>query len=232
MTSNQDKPGLSAEEVEAQVRQAVAEGENISREVERIAREALEVGKVEFERLKSIIESIGRGASKGADSQPDQARKEVAAAVDGLQNALLATFENARLATEEQAARVEGYYENELKARLREMQEMENTMLDSLAQAARAGSDVGAAALDDLVKHARRTGTRLGEEIDSSMRKLAKSLPSALRETVQAGLKAAREVTAGAAEVASGVLSGVAGVLHESDKPASKKPDRDDSGQS
>lgn len=233
MTTNEDKEPLSAEQAEEQVRRAVAEGENISREVERIARETLEMGRVEMERLQSVVESIGRGASAGASEQPDRARKEVGEAFEGLQNALLASFESAKLATEEQAARVEGYYENELKARLKELQQMEKTMLDSLTQAARAGTDTGADALKDLVNHARRSGTRLGEEVEKSMRALSKSLPEALRETALAGIGAAREMSARAAEVASGVLSGVADVLHDKDKkPAPRDKDRGDSGQS
>lgn len=229
MTTNQDKPSLSAEEAGEQVRQAVEEGRNISREVERISREALEMGRVEFERMKSVVESIGRGASAGASAESDKARKQVGEAFEGLQNALLASFESAKLATEEQAARMESYYENELKARLKELQQMEKAMLDSLAQAAKAGSDTGAEVLNDLVNHARRSGTRLGEEVERSMRTLSKTLPEALRETAQAGISAAREVSARAAEVASGVLSGVASVLHEKDKTTSQGKDRDDS---
>lgn len=95
-------------------------------------------------------------------------------------------------------------------------------MLDSLAAAAKSGSDAGATALADLVKHARRTGTRLGDEIEHSMHKLATSLPAALKETALAGLGAAREVTARAAEVASGVLSSVAEQLHTGDKDDKK----------
>lgn len=234
MTTNQEKPSLSAEQAGEQVRQAVEEGKNISREVERIARDALEMGRVEFERMKSVVENVGRGASAGASDQPDKARKEVSQAFEGLQNALLASFESARLATEEQAKRMESYYENDLKKQLKELQQMEKNMLDALTEAAKAGSDAGAAALDDLVKHARRTGTRLGEETERSMRTLSKSLPEALRETARAGFSAAREVSARAADVASGVLSGVASVLHENekDKSASQNKDGGDSDRS
>lgn len=232
MTNEQNNSRQTAEQIEEQVRKAVADGENIAREVEQISREALDTGMKEFERMKSVIETIGRGASAGAGEQPDSARKAVGEAFEGLQNALLQSFESARLATEEQARRAEGLYENELKARLKELQQMENAMLDSLAQAARAGSDAGAAALDDLVTHARRSGTRLGAEVEASMKKLSKSLPEALRETALAGLGAAREATARAAEIASGVLSGVAETLHEKGKSASHDKNRDDSGQS
>lgn len=233
MTTKQDKSTLSAEQIEEQVRKTVAEGENIAHEVERISRDALQTGLQEFDRMKDVIESIGRGASAGAGEQPDEARKAVSETFEGLQNALLHTFESARLAAEEQSARMESYYENELKQRLKEMRDMETAMLDSLSKAARSGTDVGTAALEDIVNHARRSGTRLGEEIERSMRTLSKSLPEALRETALAGLGAAREASARAAEVASGVLSGVASVLHEKDRTGSgDKKKQGDDGQS
>lgn len=223
MTMNQDNVSVSPEEIREQVRQAVNEGNNIAREVERIAGEALEMGRNEFERMRAVIENIGRGASAGASEQADTARKEVNEAFEGLQNALLHALENAKLATEEQAAKAEGFYENELKQRLQEMQQIEKTMLDSLSQAAKAGTDTGAAALNDMVEHARRSGTRLGEEVEKSMRTLSTSLPEALRETVLASMSAAREATARAAEVASGMLSGVADTLHKDKTPDNKK---------
>ncbi len=223
MTVNKDNDFVSAEEIREQVRRAVAEGGNIAGEVERITREALELGRIEFERMQSVVESIGRGASAGASEQPDKARKEVHEAFEGLQKALLHTFETARLAAEEQAARAGDLYENELKIYLQELQQMEKTMLDSLGKAARAGSSAGAAALSDMVKHAQRSGTRLGEEVEKSMRKFAKSLPDALREMILAGMGAAREATAHAAEAASGVLSGVADTLHKDKTSSGKK---------
>ena len=229
-TQQDDKSRVSTEQVEEQVRKAVSEGENIAREVERISRDALKSGMEEFDRMKGVIESIGRGARAGASDQPDEARKAVSETFEGLQNALLHSFESARLAAEEQAARMEDYYEKELKVRLKEMQDMESAMLDSLSKAARSGTDAGAAALEDIVNHARRSGTRLGEEIQRSMHTLSKSLPEALRETALAGVGAAREASARAAEVASGVLSGVANVLHDKDRTGNKK--RSDNGQS
>lgn len=231
MSTKKDESTLSAEQVEEQVRKAVADGEDIAREVERISREAMETGVLELKRMKTVVESIGRGAREGASEQPDEARKAVNEAFEGLQNALLQTFESARLATEEQAKRMESYYEGEVKTRLKELWQMETAMLDSLAQAARAGSDAGATALEDVVRHARRSGTRLGEEVERSMHTLSKSLPEALRETALAGFSAAREATARAAEAASGMLSGVASVLHERDK-TEKDKNRDDDGQS
>lgn len=217
------KEDASTEQVEEQVRKAVADGEDIASEVERISREALKTGMLEFERMKSIIESIGRGARAGASAQPDRARHTVGEAFEGLQSALLQSFDSARLATEEQVARMEDYYENELKARLHELRQTETAMLDSLAKAARAGSDAGADALNDIVRHARRSGTRLGGEVERSMRTLSKSLPAALGETARAGFSAAREASACAAEIASGILSGVAAVLHDKGRQSANK---------
>ncbi len=220
MSNNEHATPMSAQAVETQVRQAVADGQDIAGEVERISRQALETGNLELQRMKTVVESIGRGARDGANEHPKVARQAIGEAFEGMQNALLHSFETAKLATEEQAKRMEAFYENEAKARWAELWQMEGAMLDSLAQSARLGTDAGATAIHDLVQHGQRAGTRLGQEIQRSMMTMAQSLPAALRETALAGLSAARETTARAAEAASGMLNGVANALHTKDSPA------------
>lgn len=232
MTSSDQQDGQSAEQIEEQVRQAVSDGENIARDVERISREAMQTGLQEVERMKTVIESIGRGAAAGASEQPDDARKAIGESFEGLQDALLHSFEQAKLAAEEQVNHAQNYYETELKARLTEMRQLETAMLDSLTQAAKTSTASGSQALNDLVAHARNSGTRLGAEVNQSMRTLSKSLPEALRETALAGLGAATEATARAADAASGVLSGVADVLHDKAPTGKQKKSQGEDGQS
>ena len=232
MSTSDEQGGKSAEQIEEQVRQAVSDGEDIARDVERISREAMQTGLQEVERMKTVIESIGRGAAAGAGEQPDTARKAISESFEGLQDALLHSFEQAKLAAEEQANHAQNYYETELKARLTEMRQLETAMLDSLTQAAKTSTAAGSQALSDLVSHARNSGTRLGTEVNQSMRTLSKSLPEALRETALAGLGAATEATARAADAASGVLSGVADVLHDKAPTGKQKKDQGEDGQS
>lgn len=232
MTTSEEQSGQSAEQIEEQVRQAVSDGGNIARDVERISREAMQTGLQEVERMKTVIESIGRGAAAGANEQPDEARQAINESFEGLQDALLHSFEQAKLAAEEQVNHAQSYYETELKARLSEMRQLETAMLDSLTQAARTSTATGSQALSDLVAHARHSGTRLGTEVNQSMRTLSKSLPEALRESALVGLGAATEATARAAEAASGVLSGVANVLHDKAPSSQNKKHKGEDGQS
>ena len=218
MSTNQDKPEVTPEDVAEEVRKAVEDGRDIGQEVERITREALSVGRLEMDRMKKVIEGVGRGASEGAGDSTGPGREAVSQALDGLQNALLQSFENARLALEETTSRANQYSEEELKQRLGELRDMETTMLDTLSATAKSGLHTGSEILEDLVRHARRSGTQLGSEVESSMRTLAKSLPEALRETAEAGLGAARETGARAAEAASGLFKGMADAIRDSEE--------------
>lgn len=211
--------GGAAPGVEEQVRSAVEGGGDIAAEVERITREALASGRLDFKRARAVVEAVGRGASAGAEGRSDHARHAVSSALEGLQRTLIRSADDARLAMEEAASNVGSFSQGELERRLEEVRTLESMMLDSLAATAKSSSAAGAAVLDDLVAHAKRSGTRLGDEVEATMRTLAKSLPEALRETALAGIGAARESSARAAEAASGLLSGVAGALR--DKPKS-----------
>lgn len=224
MTRNDHETPLSAEAVENQVRQVVADGQNIASEVERISRQALDTGNLEIQRMQSVVASIGRGAREGANEQPEHARQAIGEAFNGMQNALLHSFETAKLATEEQAKRMEAVYENDVKTRLSEFWQMEGAMLDSLAQSARAGTDAGATAINEVVQHAQRSGTQFGEEVQRSISTMAQTLPAALRETALAGLGAARETTARTGEAASGILQGVANTLSQKDSATQQAP--------
>ncbi len=217
MSTNQEQPGISPEHVEAEVRQAVEDGRDIAQEVERITGEALSLGRLEMERMKKVIAGVARGASEGAGDSPAPGREAVSEALDGLQNALLQSFENAKLALEESTSKVNEYSETELKQRLAELRDMEKTLLDTLSATAKSGTSTGTEILEDLIKHARRSGTRLGSEVETSMRSLAQSLPEAMRETAEAGFDAARETSARAAEAASGLFRGMADALREHD---------------
>jgi len=130
---------------------------------------------------------------------------------------MLQSFESAKLAVEESTSKMSEYSETELKQRLAELRDMEKTLLDTLSATAKSGAHTGTEILEDLVKHARRSGTRLGSEVETSMRSLAKSLPDALRETAVAGFGAARETSARAAEAASGLFKGIAETLRDND---------------
>jgi len=217
VSTNHEHPGLSQEQVEEQVRKAVEDGRDIAREVERITSEALSLGRLEMERMKTVIEGVAKGASEGAGDSPAPGREAVSEALDGLQNAMLQSFESAKLAVEESTSKMSEYSETELKQRLAELRDMEKTLLDTLSATAKSGAHTGTEILEDLVKHARRSGTRLGSEVETSMRSLAKSLPDALRETAVAGFGAARETSARAAEAASGLFKGIAETLRDND---------------
>jgi len=220
-----DQPGPEAG-VKEDVREAVAGAEDVQSEVERITTEALSRGHVDTEGLRRIITEVAHGIDAGVAGKPDHARKTASEAVEGLQSALIGAADSARLAAEEAASRLgSSYSEGDVRRSLEDLKQLESLMLDTLSRAAKAGTNTGAAILDDLVEHARRSGTRLGEQVDGSLRSLATALPEALREVALAGLGAARETSARAAQVASGILSGTARALGENQKQDSKKDD-------
>lgn len=208
--------GPTPQDVSAQVDEAVSAGIDVRAEVERITREALAGQWPDPDRVQRVIRAVGEGAATAAARHPDTARQSVADALDGLQGALSHGAETARLAIEEAAGQAQGYSRDGLEKALADLSKLETMMLDALSQAARTGSDVGERILSDFVAHARRNGTRLGNDVSAAMRALARDFPEAARESALAGLDAMSEAGARAFEVASGVLGAFADALRDS----------------
>lgn len=227
MTSDDPNREPTPDEVADEVRGAFGEGEDTRAEVERITREALSGGRLDFERMRRVVQAVGEGMRAGAAGRSTAGREAVADALEGLQAALGHSAESAKLAIEEASARGGAYSEAELRRALRDLGTLEAMMLDALERAAVAGRDAGAGALADLVEHARRNGTRLGTDVDAAMRALAAGLPEALRESTLASLDLMREAGARAADVAGGVLDGLAQALRSS----AGRTDRDERGE-
>jgi len=215
------------DDVEERVREAVGSAQDVRAEVERITRDALTRGHVDFERMAAVAQAVGRGATQGASARPQEARRAVSDAVAGLESVFIDTARDLRLAAQEAGGRVGSAWEGEFKRSVEDLQAVESLMLDALERATRAGRDAGADVLDDVVRHARRSGTRLRDEVDAGLRDLASGLPEAMRELVLAGVGVARETGAIAAEAASGVLTGIAGALRATPRTG-RGQDRDD----
>ena len=217
MTGNEPRDsGPRPDDVSARVDEAMSAGTDVRAEVERITREALAGRRLDADGVRRVVRAVGDGAAAAAARHPDTARKSVGEALDGLQAALAHGAETTRLAIEEAASRVEGYSREELKDALADLGTLESRMLDSLSQAARAGSETGARILNDFVEHARRNGTRLGTDVGAAMRDLTRSLPEAARESALSGLDAMGETGARALEAASGALDALADALRAS----------------
>lgn len=228
--SNDSDQKINVEQIESDVREAVEGSDDIRAEVERITRSALTEGRLDTAALKSIIQAVGRGASAGAGGHGERARHALAEALDGLDAAMARHAEGAKLSIEEALGKIEEFSQKDVRQALERLRGLESLMLDTLKEVADAGRVAGTDMLGSLVEHARRGGTALGEEVETTLRTVASRLPQTLQDTALAGLGAARETGARLAETASGFLAGVAEALRERDAKRSDKDAKERGG--
>jgi polyhydroxyalkanoate synthesis regulator phasin len=230
-TSQADKPGESeekaAEQLKAGVKAAVESQEDIREKVRRLTVEALAEGKLEAEQVKAIIESVIQGASLGIETHGNRARQALEEAVKGLEDGLIKAAEASKLALEEAASRADEFTAQEVKRAFEQLVELEKLYLDTLAEVAKKGSAQAGEILADLVRHARDSGTAVGEYLAEVMQTLPRKLQEAGQWGFKAGLDAARTTGAQLAAIASGFLAGIAEALdRQTQKSKSQKPDQ------
>lgn len=203
----------SAEQLQSSVREAVEEAEDVREKVRRLTMEALAEGKLDAGQIRKVIESVVEGASAGVGKPGSRARQALEEAVRGLEDGLIKAAEASRLALEEAAGRAEEFTEQEIRRAMDQLMEMEKVYIDTLADVAKKGSEQTREILGDLARHARHSGTAIGEYMTGVMETLPRKLQEAGEWGLKAGVEAARTTGSQLAAIASGFLAGIADAL-------------------
>jgi hypothetical protein len=137
--------------------------------------------------------------------------------MDGVDEALAKSAEASRLAIEEAAGRVSEFGSQDLRKGLEDLSALEDMFLDTMGNVARASRGAVKDIMDDLVRHARNTGTAVGATADEATKKLLRELGSGLRERVNADADTVRETGRNIAMAAAGLLEGIARAMGKDD---------------
>jgi len=98
---------------------------------------------------------------------------------------------------------------------------LEQLFIESVTEAGRRAKGAGSGMLHDLMTHARRTGTAVGEKGREAAESLREQLAKSAAKGVRAGKDAAIAVSARLARSASDILAGLAEKLEAEQKAAS-----------
>lgn len=216
------------EQLQASVQEAVESSEDVREKVRRLTVEALAEGKLDTAEVRSVIEAVIEGASAGIEQHGGRARQALEEAMGGLEDGLIKVAEASKLALEEAASRAGDFAEQDVKNAFDQLVELERMYVETLAEVARRGGEHAGELLEDLARHAKNSGTAVGEYMTEVM----SSLPRKLQEAGEWGLKAGVETTRSAGaqltSIASGFLAGIAEALEkQSGKLKQDKSDKD-----
>ncbi len=219
----------SMEDLQSSVQEAVESEASIREKVRRLTVEALAEGKLDGGQVKTVVETVVKGASEGMETHGGRARQSLEEALKGLEDGLVKAAEASKLSLEEAASRADEFTEREVKQAFDQLVELEKLYIDTLADVAKRGGEQSREILTDLVRHARHSGTSVGGYLTQVMETLPRKLQEAGQWGFKAGVETARSTGAQLAAIASGFLAGIADTLDRQSqkKQQAKKPKQD-----
>ena len=203
----------SSETLEDEIKNAVETGRDVKKTVQRITLKALTEGKLDTEAVRQVASAVVKGAGLGAASHGPEAKEVLAKAISGLDEALSSAAEASKLALEEAAGHLKAFGKQDLKQATDDLLALEEMYLDTLKHVAKGSDEVISSTLNDLVQHARHSGTAVGRRSSEIVEMLNRELGQSLSETVAAGADSALNVASQLSHAAAGFLDGIAQTL-------------------
>jgi DNA-binding ferritin-like protein len=220
-----EQAAADAGRIEEEVKAAVGgETADVREDVRRITLEALSDLRLDTERVKRVAQAVVDGARRGTAAGDERGREKLSAAMKGLDEALAAAAEATNLAVREAVGRGTEFSRQELHRAVENLSRLESAFIDTLGATARNTGGFVADTLSDLADHARRSGTSVGERVNSSLSQLRQAVGDMASTQLEAGAQALRGGGAALADVAAGFLAGIADRLRK-ERPKEGGPD-------
>lgn len=212
--------------LEAEVRSAVAQGDNVQETVQHLTLAALSAQIHDLASLRRIMTAVMQGAREGAQQKLQQttaqahtARTQLTDAVAGLDAALAQLAEASKLAVEEATGRAQKFSHEELARARADLESLEALFLETLQVSASAAKGLVADTLHDLVAHAKRNGTAVGTQLKDTLTIFTQQMTSVGHAQLEAGVKLTHATADLLRKITAGVLSGLAERVKPGDKP-------------
>jgi len=203
--------------LEADVRRAVEQGEDIQENVRRLTLMALGAEPLDLEAMRRTMSAVVHGARDGIQEQMHQtatqaqeARTKIAKAVAGLDSALAQFAEASKLAMEEAAGQARKFSDEELRRTRDDLQSLEALFLDTLHGSASAAKGQAGDSLRDLAHHLKQNGTAVGGQIKDAVETIGRQMTTAGLVPLEAGIQLARASSDLLRKIAAGMLTAAA----------------------
>lgn len=193
---------------------AEAAGEPDLRErVRELTARALHERRLAFADIRAVVSAVVSGVGSGLSGREGEIRAHLKEAVAGVDEAVGSAAQSASYTLQEAAEAGRAFKENELKAGLEQLRDLEGQLVETLKDTAAQSGGKLKEELGYLSDHLRHSGTRTGEQARGALERLARGL-KASGAAGRAGLsESAHTATDHLAQVASGVLDALADSL-------------------
>lgn len=199
--------------------EAATAGPGLRERVRDLTEKALQDRSLSFGELREIVSAITSGVGTGLTARGSEIRDGLKQAVSGLDEAIGSAAQAASYTLQEAVTHGKAYKDNELKAKLEQLRDLESQIVDTLKQTARESGGKVKEELELLSEHLKNSGTRTGSQVRDALQQMA----SGVRATGAAGRAGLAESAGTATERLSQVASGILAALSDSLKRQSER---------
>ncbi|MBI3430777.1 MAG: hypothetical protein HY018_01025 [Hydrogenophilales bacterium] len=169
--------------------------------------------------IRELVSAISSGVGSGLTARGGEMKDGLKQAIAGLDEAVGSAAQAASYTLREAATQGKAFKDNELKASLEQLRDLEAQIVDALKQTASQSGGKLKEELGYLIDHMKHSGTRTGEQVREALQQLA----SGVKASSDAGRAGLSESASTATERLSQVASGILAALSESLKRQSER---------
>lgn len=187
--------------------------------VRELTARALHERRMALGEVQAIVSAIAEGVGQGLSARGGEMKEGLKQAVAGLDDAVGSAAQATSYTIREAVEQGRAFKDNELKASLEQLRDLESQVVDALKATAKQSGGKLREELEHLGDHLRINGTRTGEEVRDALQQFA----AGIRSGSAAGRAGLAESAGVASERLSQVASGVLAAVSESLKRQSER---------
>ncbi|MBZ0142262.1 MAG: hypothetical protein K8F56_01690 [Rhodocyclaceae bacterium] len=192
---------------------AAASEPDLRERVRELTARALHERRMALQNVREIVTAVASGVGSGLTARGGEIKDGLRQAVSGLDDAVGSAAQAVSYSVREAVEQGRAFKDNELKASLEQLRDLETQLLDTLKHTASQSGGKLKEELGYLSEHLKHSGTRTGEQVREALQQLASGV-KASGEAGRAGLSESASVaTERLSQVASGVLSALSDSL-------------------
>lgn len=192
---------------------AAASEPDLRERVRELTARALHERRMALQNVREIVSAVASGAGSGLTARGGEIKDGLRQAVSGLDDAVGSAAQAVSYSVREAVEQGRAFKDNELKASLEQLRDLESQLVDTLKHTASQSGGKLKEELGHLSDHLKHSGTRTGEQVREALHQFASGV-KASGEAGRAGLSESASVaTERLSQVASGVLSALSDSL-------------------
>ncbi len=221
--------------LESRVRQVVAEGTDVQAAVHKLTLDAMSNHALSLESIGRIMHAVVQGTREGVQEELDKTKTQASVAqvrmkeaVSGLDAALTQFAAATKLAVEEAAGKAQKFSSQDMARTRTDLESLEALFLETMKTSAAATRGLASDMLADMVSHARRTGTAVGEQIKTTLETFTQQMTAVSKAQMETGMQLAQTTADMMRKAAVGMLTGMADRVKKGAASVKAPPSKDD----